>query len=97
MGDFRFGFRMAGMMAEIDYLGRSKFTGEAHYWREGEELRRELKICWMPPRPSQNGRSERDVLADNAFCAGAFREWMESTAKRIAIFFSSGKITKIEG
>jgi len=84
---------MAGMMAEIDYLGREKFTGEAHYWREGEELRRKLKIVFIPPK---NGGPPKEVLADNAFCSGAFREWMESAGRKIVIFFSCGRISKIE-
>lgn len=95
MGDARFGFRMAGMMAEIDYLGREKVSGEVHYWREGDELRRKLDLHFKPP---QNGKPlvERDVQAENAFCVGVFKQWMECAGRKIVIYINRGRITDIK-
>jgi hypothetical protein len=88
----REGFKLAGMSAEIDFLRREKFSGEARYWMEGQELRRSVKI-----RETPNGSgpvAARDMTKETV--ESAFRDWLYKAETELKIFFSGGSVREIE-
>lgn len=91
--DVRHGFRLAGISAEIAYLRREGFSGEALYWRDGCEMRRKLLIV----EAGTNGdapRSTRDITAERL--DGIFSDWLRHAESELKIFFKVGTISKIE-
>lgn len=93
MVDVRNGFRLAGMSAEIAYLRREGFSGEAVYWREGCEMRRKISVTDLPS-PNGDSRSLRDIPAERL--EGIFCEWLRQAETNLKIIFSRGNISKIE-
>jgi hypothetical protein len=90
--NLRTSFRFAGMWSELEFLARERFTGEVKYWRDGSELRREMKniSTGEPPVP------ETDPLVRLKVFRERVESWCGAGELPLVFFFRCGNVKRIE-
>ena len=89
----RLDFYLCGMVAEVDFLAREKFTGQALYWRDGQEMRRRLTRVDVG---GPHGSMETGAVIRSESFYERFKEWVNHGEGKMRIFFTQGFVKRIE-
>jgi hypothetical protein len=90
--NLRDGFRLSGMRSELEFLARERFTGEVKYWRDGSELRRQLKQLSVGDEVGP----ENGTLSRLAVFRERIESWCMGGELPLLLTFRSGNVKKIE-
>lgn len=85
---------LSGMIAEIEYLAKERFTGQIVYWRDGEELRRKMENTYTESsKDLPDARVSERVLE----IGSRLKEWIaHPESSRMTILFSRGYMRKLK-
>lgn len=85
------------MQAELIFLAQEQFTGEARYWHDGAELRRNIKhILTTRNDESFSGSEKPENVKRAKDCIGKIDGWCQERDGEMTIFFEHGYIKRIE-
>lgn len=90
--DLRDGWRYSGVRGELEFLVRQHFSGEVHYWREGPEVRRQLKEIVT----EENEVVDTNSMSRLDFYKSKLEAWCSRGESPLKIFFKRGFPKKVE-